>query len=160
MTELPHTLVEKVDDLAQVMGLDVRELHELHKAVSRRVTRMRIPQVSEPQGGASTSVVAPLPEVQSAGLPVGLCARSGKHLSGWEYVEQYIEKVITTRIGTRVMRRHLGTDVPDAPGSQTVILQVFRSIAEALEKYVPWYALREITLADAGMSERTNHHPS
>jgi phage baseplate assembly protein W len=51
------------------------------------------------------------------------------------------------------MRRHLGTSVPDAkdaPGAETVILQIFRSIAEALDKYVPWYALSEITLADAG----------
>jgi phage baseplate assembly protein W len=153
MTDTEPTFVEKVDDLAQVMGLDVRELHELHKAVSRRVTRMRIPQAEAPQPQTPGTSVAPLPQIQSAGPPVGLCARSGKLLSGWAYVEQYIEKVITTRIGTRVMRRHLGTDVPDAqdaPGSQTVILQVFRSIAEALEKYVPWYALREITLADAG----------
>ena len=69
MTE--QTFVEQVDDLARLMGLDVAELHELHKAVSRRVTRMRIPELD-------------------------------------------------------------------------------RSVAEAMDKYVPWYRLSEISLADAG----------
>jgi len=151
MTE--QTLVEKVDDLAQIMGLDVAELHELHKAVSRRVTRMRIADLDRPVESDKGAGVQSLPQIETNSPPVGLDGRTGKHLSGWAYVEQYIEKVLTTRIGSRVMRRHLGTDVPeaqDAPGSEAIILQVFRSIAEAMEQYVPWYRLSEISLADAG----------
>ena len=54
------------------------------------------------------------------------------------------------------MRRHLGTQVPeiqDAPGVEAVIVQVFRSIAEALDKYVPWYRLSEITSRMPGATE-------
>ena len=136
---LDSPLVKRVDDLAKLLGLDVGQVHEMHKAVSENALRLRLPERTE-----QPNVDAP---------PVGLSASTGKRLEGWPYVEQYIEKVLTTRIGSRVMRRHLGTQVPeiqDAPGIEAVIVQVFRSIAEALDKYVPWYRLSEITLADAG----------
>ncbi len=54
-TEQSQTLVEKVDDLAQVMGLDVKELHELHKAVSRRVTRIFQPWIPRASAIASAA---------------------------------------------------------------------------------------------------------
>ncbi len=151
MTE--QTFVGQVDDLARLMGLDVAELHELHKAVSRRVSRIRIPELDRPVVPGKEQIVQSLPQLKTTSPPVGLDARTGKHITGWPYVEHYIETVLTTRIGSRVMRRHLGTQVPeaqDAPGSEAIILQVFRSVAEAMDKYVPWYRLSDISLADAG----------
>lgn len=156
MSDASTAFVEQVDELARVMGLDVRELHELHRALSRRVTRLRLPETFAAATGSTAGASADaLPAIATTAPPVGLCARTGEALAGWDYVEAYIEKVFTTRYGSRVMRRHLGTEVPqaqDALGSQAVILQVFRSMAEALEKHVPWYRAREIQLVDAGSS--------
>ena len=44
---------------------------------------------------------------------IGLNATNGQALSGLDHLRQSIRDILTTRIGTRVMRRDYGSRLPD-----------------------------------------------
>ncbi|PTW53920.1 hypothetical protein C8N35_11540 [Breoghania corrubedonensis] len=85
----------------------------------------------------------------------GVDAITGQGLEGWPHVEQSIGKILTTRIGSRVMRRDFGSDIPlliDAPMNDRVVLAVFVAAAIAIDRWEPRFALRSVAIADAGPS--------
>ena len=83
----------------------------------------------------------------------GLNAKTGGPLAGWAHVSQSIGRILMTRIGSRVMFRDFGADVPkmiDANATPKVIMGFFVAIAEALDKWEPRFRLTHVALTRAG----------
>jgi uncharacterized protein len=77
----------------------------------------------------------------------GINAITGKHITGWAHVQQSIRIILTTLVGSRVMRRDVGSDVPrliDAPMTDTVILAVYVAVATALDRWEPRFRLTQV----------------
>lgn len=82
--------------------------------------------------------------------------RSTARLMGADaHLAQSITDILTTPIGTRVMRRDYGSDLPaliDAPINGETLIDVTLATAEALDRWEPRFVLRrvEVTAAQAG----------
>lgn len=65
-------------------------------------------------------------------------------LSGFDHVRQSIEVILTTPIGSRLMRREFGSEVMDLidrPLTDRVILAVYTAVAVAIAKWEPRFAV-------------------
>lgn len=74
----------------------------------------------------------------------GINARTGAPLSDWEHVQQSIECILTTPIGSRVMRRDFGSelyDLIDAKMVQRNVLALYVATAVAIDRWEPRYRL-------------------
>ncbi len=77
---------------------------------------------------------------------IGMSRYSGGYLSGLEHLRQCIIDLLTTRPGTRVMRREYGCHVwrwVDKPMNPTVFAFMIHEIATALDKWEPRYRLTQ-----------------
>lgn len=89
---------------------------------------------------------------------VGINRRTGKVLTDWAHVVQSIEDILTTRVGTRVMRREYGSDLPkliDAPMNDYSLLMFYVATAEALDEWEPRFQLLEVYFVDASAAGNT-----
>lgn len=79
----------------------------------------------------------------------GINASTGKRLSGTDHLKQSIKDILTTRIGTRVMRRDYGSRLPDLvdnPTGEFLNVELFAATAEALAKWEPRFRLDRVYL--------------
>lgn len=70
----------------------------------------------------------------------GLSRLNAKLLAGTAHIEQSIVDILTTPVGSRVMRRQYGSLIPellDRPISETLICQLYAATAVALMTYEP-----------------------
>lgn len=77
---------------------------------------------------------------------------SGKPLTDFDHVMQSIGVIVTTPIGSRVMRREFGSeifDLIDRPMTQRVILAVYAAAVLAIARWEPRYAVTGIQLIEA-----------
>ena len=82
----------------------------------------------------------------------GINASTGKRLSGAAHLKQSIRDILTTRIGTRVMRRDYGSRLPelvDNPTGEFLKVELFAATAEALVKWEPRFRLDRVYLQSA-----------
>lgn len=82
----------------------------------------------------------------------GTNASTGKRLDGVAHVKQSIRDILTTRIGSRVMRRDYGSrlfELVDNPMGELLRTELFAATAEALERWEPRFALDRVYLSDA-----------
>lgn len=82
----------------------------------------------------------------------GLDRVTGKPLEGWPHVAQSIRVILSTPIGTRVMRRTFGSWIPylvDAPSTQDTLTRVFVAAATALDIWEPRFILQRVTVINA-----------
>lgn len=87
----------------------------------------------------------------------GMNASTGKRLSGVDHLKQSIRDILTTRIGTRVMRRDYGSRLPeliDNPMSELLKVELFAATAEALERWEPRFRLDRVMISDASSEGR------
>nr|WP_210289508.1 GPW/gp25 family protein [Chelatococcus caeni] len=80
-------------------------------------------------------------------------AQTGKLLTGWDHCVQSIGKILTTRVGQRVMRRAFGSaalDLQDRNATPMNIMRVYTAIAAALRQWEPGFRLKTIRLTRAG----------
>lgn len=73
-------------------------------------------------------------------------------LGGWEHVEQSIRIILSTPIGSRVMRRDFGSrlhELIDAPMNDRNKLAAFVAIAEAISKWEPRFRLENVMVDTA-----------
>ncbi len=80
---------------------------------------------------------------------------SGKALDGLDHLYQSIRDILTTPIGTRVMRREYGSrlfDLIDRPTEPGLLIEVHAAVAEALDRWEPRFRLTFVsaTFATAG----------
>lgn len=82
----------------------------------------------------------------------GMDATTGRTLSGIDHLRQSIRDILTTPIGTRVMRRDYGSRLyrlVDAPMNSGTILDLYAATAEALATWEPRVELKSVALASA-----------
>lgn len=82
----------------------------------------------------------------------GINALNGKKLGGIAHLRQSIRDILTTPIGSRVMRRDYGSRLPrliDAPINQSTIMDIYAATAEALAKWEPRFRLTQSQIETA-----------
>jgi phage baseplate assembly protein W len=88
----------------------------------------------------------------------GTNATTGKAVSGLDHLKQSIRDILTTPIGSRVMRRDYGSrlfQLVDAPLNRGTIAQLYAATIEALLRWEPRISPRRvgITAASSGRVE-------
>ncbi|WP_240536685.1 GPW/gp25 family protein [Bartonella sp. WD12.1] len=75
--------------------------------------------------------------------------QTGKSMVGVDHLRQSIIDILTTRIGTRVMRRDYGSrvlDLIDDPVNETFKVAIYAAVAEALDRWEPRLKLQQVNL--------------
>ena len=80
---------------------------------------------------------------------------TGKTTSGLDYLRQQVTNVLTTPIGSLVMRRDYGSrlfELIDAPVNRSTLVSIYAESADAIARWIPEYALQRVTASsvDAG----------
>jgi phage baseplate assembly protein W len=79
----------------------------------------------------------------------GMSRTTGKYLDDLEHLKQSIVDILTTPIGSRVMRREYGSNLfylVDRPVNRDFLQQIYAAVAEALEKWEPRFDLKKVTV--------------
>ena len=79
----------------------------------------------------------------------GINATSGREVGGIEHLRQSVRDILTTPLGSRVMRRDYGSrlfELIDAPYSSATKLAIIAATAEALMTWEPRIEVEDITL--------------
>jgi uncharacterized protein len=86
-------------------------------------------------------------------MRTGIDRVTGQVLTGWAHCVQSIAVILTTRIGTRVMRRAFGSELKalqDRNATAANIAKVYVAIADALRRWEPGFRLRTMRLVRGG----------
>ena len=86
--------------------------------------------------------------LQDGGM-YGIGATTGRKLGGIDHFRQSIRDILTTPIGSRVMRRDYGSnlfELIDAPFSSAIKLAIIAATAEAIMTWEPRVEVEQITL--------------
>ena len=81
----------------------------------------------------------------------GMNAHTGQTLSGLAHLKQSIRDILTTPVGTRVMRRDYGSrlfELVDAPSNRSTLIQIYAATAEALRRWEPRFRLTAVQVDD------------
>lgn len=82
----------------------------------------------------------------------GTNATTGGPLDGLGHLRQSIRDILTTPIGSRVMRRDYGSRLPglvDAPMNQSTLLEIYAATAEAIARWEPRFRLQQVVAVSA-----------
>lgn len=82
----------------------------------------------------------------------GMNGLDGRALSGIDHLRQSIRDILTTRIGTRAMRRDYGSDLPnlvDRPMNPGLAMDLYAATAKALRRWEPRLRLTRVAIAEA-----------
>jgi phage baseplate assembly protein W len=82
----------------------------------------------------------------------GTNATTGKPLSGVDHLRQSITDILTTPIGSRVIRRDYGSDLPtliDAPMNLSTLSKIYAATAKAIAKWEPRFKTTKISVSSA-----------
>jgi phage baseplate assembly protein W len=88
----------------------------------------------------------------------GMNARTGRAMSGIAHICQSLADILTTRIGTRVMRRDYGSEVPDLidqPLNGATVLRIYAATTHAVLLWEPRISLTAIVLEPGEDGEAT-----
>ncbi len=80
---------------------------------------------------------------------IGMSARTGRAIEGNAHLAQSIADILTTPIGSRLMRREYGSLLPDLidwPTNDTTRLQAYAATAMALMRWEPRIRLSRVQL--------------
>lgn len=87
----------------------------------------------------------------------GVSASAGTVLSDWDHVRQSIVTILTTPIGSRVMRREFGSnlfDLIDARMVQRNVLAVYSATALAIARWEPRFRVTRASIDEASAAGR------
>lgn len=82
----------------------------------------------------------------------GLSRTSVRLMTPDAHIAQSIGDILTTPIGSRVLRRAYGSDLPrliDAPMNGETVVDLFMATAEALDLWEPRFKLRRVAVEAA-----------
>ncbi|MDC8443759.1 GPW/gp25 family protein [Halomonas aquamarina] len=82
----------------------------------------------------------------------GINAQTGRSLSGIDHLRQSLRDILTTPIGTRVMRREYGSrlyQLVDAPMNNATLIDLYAAAAEAVARWEPRFKLTRVRAANA-----------
>lgn len=77
----------------------------------------------------------------------GMNRTTGHTLSGVDHLRQSIVDILTTPIGSRVMRRDYGSrlyDLVDAPVNRALLVEIYSAVAESLLRWEPRFELNRV----------------
>lgn len=83
---------------------------------------------------------------------IGLDRRQGAAVGGIDHLRQSIVDILTTRIGTRVLRRDYGSELPalvDRPFNRALAVDLVAATAEALHRWEPRLSLTSVRVVAA-----------
>lgn len=86
----------------------------------------------------------------------GMNRDTGKPLSGTDHIRQSVEDILTTPIGTRVMRPLYGSNLQrlvDHPDDRVTAIRVVMATAGALARWEPRITVNSIEVLKAGGGE-------
>ncbi len=79
----------------------------------------------------------------------GTSATAAGVLNSWTHVEQSVEKILTTPIGSRIMRRDFGSQVPDLVDAKMVqrnVLAIYSAAAVAIARWEPRFRVTRASI--------------
>lgn len=79
---------------------------------------------------------------------IGMNAFTGRPLAGLDHLRQSVRDILTTRVGTRVMRRAYGSMVPDlvdAPLNDETLVDLYAETVAALMKWEPRIDVEQVS---------------
>lgn len=82
-------------------------------------------------------------------MSAGMESSSGATVADMEHIRQSIGKILTTPVGTRVMRRAFGSMLPellDHPMTERTAVQLYAATATALQLHEPRFRLTRARL--------------
>lgn len=82
----------------------------------------------------------------------GINSMTGKSLAGIDHLRQSIRDILTTPIGSRVMRRDYGSrlfELIDAPINSNTLLELYAATADAIAAWEPRFELVSVTAVSA-----------
>jgi len=88
----------------------------------------------------------------------GSDSNTGRALSGLDHLRQSIRDILTTPIGTRVMRREYGSrlyELVDAPLNESTTIEIYAATAEALAKWEPRFKMTRVRASSAAPGKIT-----
>jgi phage baseplate assembly protein W len=83
----------------------------------------------------------------------GMHAETGRTITDLAHIRQSIVKILTTPLGSRVMRRDFGSNIPDlidAPMNARTRLRVMAATATAIIRWEPRIRVSKVTLEADG----------
>lgn len=86
----------------------------------------------------------------------GIHRTTGKALSGVDHLRQSITDILTTPIGTRVLRRDYGSrlyELVDAPINRSLFIEIYAATAEALILWEPRFELIRVQVERIDVGE-------
>jgi len=88
----------------------------------------------------------------------GMNAITGRRVEGIDHLRQSLRILLTTAIGARVMRRHVGASVPallDNPINGEFIAEIYSAVVVAIFTFEPRFRLSSVAVADITEGEIT-----
>lgn len=85
-------------------------------------------------------------------MPRGMTRSTGDYIDAWGHLQQSIQDILTTPIGTRVHRRDYGSRLPrlvDRPMNPSLRTELVAATAEALERWEPRLKLDRVLIEAA-----------
>lgn len=82
----------------------------------------------------------------------GTNAADGTRLGGLDHLRQSLQDILTTPVGTRVMRRDYGSrlyQLVDAPLNRGTIAELYAATAEAIRRWEPRFKLSSVKASAA-----------
>jgi len=83
---------------------------------------------------------------------IGTDASTGKALGGIDHLRQSVRDILTTPVGSRVMRREYGSRLfrlVDAPMNRSTLLAIYTAAIEAIERWEPRLRVSSVTASNA-----------
>ena len=83
---------------------------------------------------------------------IGMNATTGAALDGLDHLRQSVRDILTTPIGSRVMRRDYGSALPDLVDSNVTgltLAQFYAATADALDRWEPRLRVTRVEVEDA-----------
>ena len=80
----------------------------------------------------------------------GMSQTTGTSLSGIDHLRQSIVDILTTPVGSRVMRRNYGSrlyQLVDEPINRVLLVEIYTAVAEALGHWEPRFKLTRVQVS-------------
>ena len=87
---------------------------------------------------------------------IGMNKHTGQAIDGLDHLKQSIEDILTTPVGSRVMRRDYGCDLfslIDQPYSQAWVGDVTMAVSQALLRWEPRFELQSVAVEQIAVGQ-------